>query len=189
MEIDWSNDERNTNASKYLVDPTSDNQSRRKAFLGGWTRYLNNESSHSLDGVTWVGLGMWCASILGDIPEVQRKDIYSILLGQYVGSDRVKHWTDDQRKEALRLASERKPLSPFSIYTIRHQRDLDEMYGGNRKGEFTENKTWKTGRKLFREAKRADQQMPVIFASAEITDKILYYAMLNEIEIDEDSVW
>jgi hypothetical protein len=30
---------------------------------------------------------MWCASILGDIPEERRKDIYRILLGQYVGSD------------------------------------------------------------------------------------------------------
>lgn len=185
IKMNWNIDERNTNVSKYLVDPQSDKESRRKAFLGGWTRYLNNESSDSLDAVSWVGLGMWCASILGDIPEKQRKDIYLILLGQYVGSDRVKHWTDEQREEVLRLAGERKPISPFCIYTIRSRRDLDETYLRNGKGEFTENKTWKTGWKLFQEAKRSGQRMPVIFASAEVTDKLIYYALLNDIEIDE----
>jgi len=106
IEMNWNNDERNTSLSKYLVDPKSDSQSRRKAFLGGWTRYLNNKSSDSLHAVSWVGLGMWCASILGDIPEERRKDIYHILLAQYVDSDRLKHWTDEQREEALRLVTE-----------------------------------------------------------------------------------
>lgn len=54
IEIDWNNDERSTDVSKYLVDPDSDNESRRKAFLGGWNRFLNNESSGNLDGVRWV---------------------------------------------------------------------------------------------------------------------------------------
>ena len=67
---------------------------------------MNNGSSGSLDGVRWVGLGMWCASILGDIPEGQRKDIYRILLGQYVGSNRVKHWKAEDREKVLRLVAE-----------------------------------------------------------------------------------
>ncbi len=106
IEINWSNDERSTDVNKYLVDPYSDNESRRKAFLGGWNRFLNNESSGSLDGVRWVGLGMWCASILGDIPEDQRKDIYRILLSQYVGSDRVEHWKTEDRERVLQLVAE-----------------------------------------------------------------------------------
>jgi hypothetical protein len=78
-----------------------------------------------------------------------------------------------------------KPLSSFSIYTIRHRRDLDETYRGSGDGGFTENTTWKTGQKLFQEAKSAGQRMPVIFAAADVTDKLLYYAMLSDIEIYE----
>ncbi len=195
IEVDWSNDERSTDAHKYLVDPNSDKESRRRAFLGGWTRYLNNESSDTLDGVTWVGLGMAWASVLGDITMDRRKGIYRLLLSQYLSSERVKHWTNEQREGALRLAGASqlegesnlmsKPLSPFSIYTIRHQRDLDEIYGGSGDGGFTTNRTWRTGQKLFQEAKRSGQRMAVIFASADTTDKLIYHAMLSNIEIDE----
>ena len=106
IKVNWNADERNPNVGKYLVDPNSDNQSRRKAFLGGWTRYLNNPTSDNLDAISWVGLGMWSASILDDIPEDRRKEIYRVLLGQYIGCDRVKHWTDEQRNEALQLVTE-----------------------------------------------------------------------------------
>ena len=78
-----------------------------------------------------------------------------------------------------------KPLSPFSIYTIRHQRDLDQKYHGSGEGGFTTNRIWRTGQKLFQDAKRSGQRMPVIFASADVTDKLIYYAMLSDIEIDE----
>ena len=47
------------------------------------------------------------------------------------------------------------------------------------------NRSWRTGQKLFEQAKRSGQRMPVIFASADVTDKLLYYAMLSEIDIDE----
>lgn len=104
--MDWSNDERNTDAHKYLVDPNKDKESRRRAFLGGWTRYLQNESSDQLDGITWVGLGMVWASVLRDIPLDQRRGIYRLLLSQYLSSDKVKHWTDYQRREALRLVTQ-----------------------------------------------------------------------------------
>jgi hypothetical protein len=78
-----------------------------------------------------------------------------------------------------------KPLSPFSIYTIRHQRDLDQKYRGSGEGAFTESTMWRTGQKLFQEAKRSYQRMPVIFASADVTDRLIYYAMLSDIEIEE----
>ena len=80
------------------------------------------------------------------------------------------------------------PLSPFCIYTIRHHQDLDEAYrrGGN--GQFTENTTWNTGNRLSMEAKKSGQRMPVIFASADITDRLIYYAMLEDVEINESDL-
>lgn len=105
IDIDWTNDERNTDPSKYSIKPDS-NEGRRKAFLGGWTRFISNAGSTTLDRVTWVGLGMVYASILGDMPLDQRKDIYRLLLSQYLSSDRVGHWTVEQREEALRLVTE-----------------------------------------------------------------------------------
>jgi hypothetical protein len=107
IDINWNNDERNTDVNKYLVDPDSDNESRRKAFLGGWTRYLNQRSSSNLDGIRWVGLGMVYASILEAIPEEQKKEIYRLLLSQYITSDRVQHWTEEQRRQVMQLVTER----------------------------------------------------------------------------------
>jgi hypothetical protein len=78
------------------------------------------------------------------------------------------------------------PLSPFCIYTIRHHRDLDEAYRSGGNGQFTENTMWSTGQRLFLEAKKNGQRMPVIFASADIgTDRLIYYAMLRDVEINE----
>ncbi len=77
------------------------------------------------------------------------------------------------------------PLSPFCIYTIRHHEDLDEAYRSGGNGQFTENTMWNTGHRLFLEAKKNAQRMPVIFASADITDRLIYYATLKDVEINE----
>ena len=103
IDIDWSNDGRSTDPEDYLVNPKSDNRSRLKAFLGGWTKGAKKDSNNSLDGVRWVGLGMVYGSILGKIDLDQRKQIYRLLLSQYLTTERVNHWTDDQRQEALQL--------------------------------------------------------------------------------------
>ncbi len=76
-------------------------------------------------------------------------------------------------------------LSPFCVYTIRHQQDLDEAYRASGSDKFTENKVWKTGHRLFLEAQRNGQRMPVVFASADVTDKLRYYAVLSDLELDE----
>jgi hypothetical protein len=76
-------------------------------------------------------------------------------------------------------------LSPFCVYTIRHQKDLDEAYRAGGTSRFKENKAWKTGHRLFLEAQRNGQRMPVIFASADVTDKLRYYAVLSDFELDE----
>lgn len=36
-----------------------------------------------------------------------------------------------------------------------------------------------------RRVKKNNQRMPVIFASADITDRLVYYAMLSNVEVDE----
>ena len=79
------------------------------------------------------------------------------------------------------------PLSPFCIYTIRQQHDLDKAYRTGGSSGFTENKVWTTGQRLFLEAKKHGQRMLVIFASADVTDKLLYYAVLSNLVIDEAS--
>ncbi len=76
-------------------------------------------------------------------------------------------------------------LSPFCVYTIRYQKDLDEAYRAGGSGEFTENKVWKTGHRLFQEAQTNGQRMPVVFASADVTDKLLYHAVLSDLVLDE----
>jgi hypothetical protein len=105
IDIDWSNDGRSVHPDDYLVDPDKDNKSRLKAFIGGWTRGANKDSETVLDGVRWVGLGMAYGSILGDIGLDQRREVYRLLLGQYLTTERVRHWRADQRKEALRLVT------------------------------------------------------------------------------------
>lgn len=77
------------------------------------------------------------------------------------------------------------PLFPFCVYTIRHHQDLDEAYRSGGNGQFTENTTWNTGHRLFLEAKKNGQRMPVTFASADITERLIYYAMLEDVEINE----
>lgn len=190
IKLDWNNDQRSPEVNNYLVDPNSDKESRRRAFMGGWTRYLNHGDGDSLDEVTWMGLGMVYASVLRDIAVAKRKDIYRLLLSQYVSHERVSHWTDEQRQEALRLVADAdtsmsENLSLFCVYTIRHKQSLDETYRRGGTGRYEESRVWKTGLRLFLEAKRSGMQMPVVFASAEVTDKLLYHAMLSDIQINE----
>ncbi len=101
IEINWRNEDRSPNASDYFSNH------RRGTFLGYWANYLNEGSSTTyLDVVHWGGLGMVCASYLEDIPEEKRKKLYLLLLKQYLATDRVKHWTDEERIKALQIAAE-----------------------------------------------------------------------------------
>lgn len=101
IEINWKNDDRNRDVEEYMT------KERRTAFLSRWAIHLKNPSKTTrLEQVRWGGLGLVYASILGDIPHEQRKELYLLLLTQYLASDRMKHWTDEQRKEALRIAAD-----------------------------------------------------------------------------------
>lgn len=78
-------------------------------------------------------------------------------------------------------------LSPFCVYTIRHSETLDEIFRSGGSEEFEENTTWKTGRQLFLEAEDGGMRMPVIFAPADVGDKLLYYAVLTRVEVDYEN--
>jgi hypothetical protein len=106
IEIDWEKDVRNAEADQYLFGPSSREKGRRTAFLRGWSDFVNNPRDTHLTEVTWDGLGMVYASILGDIPIDQRKAIYRLLLGQYLSTKKVEGWTGEEREEALRLVAE-----------------------------------------------------------------------------------
>lgn len=105
IQINWKNDQRNQAVEKYLVGAKHP-ESRLKAFLGGWTRQLNENWPRTLNEVTWVGLGMVYGGILGDINVEQRKAIYALLLSQYLASERMNHLSEEQRTDILRLVND-----------------------------------------------------------------------------------
>jgi hypothetical protein len=102
IEMNWKNDDRSMDAEDYLT------VGRCRPFLAGWTRYLDGHTTATkLDEVHWHGLGMVFASVLGNQPtEENRRQLYRLLLRQYLATDRVKHWTDEQRKQILKKADE-----------------------------------------------------------------------------------
>lgn len=106
INLNWSNDERSVNPQKYLVDPNSSNESRWLAFTRGWTRFINHGGGEEKDGVSWWGTGMFCASILGDLPLEERRLVYKVLLAQLLTSERTAHWTEEQRERAMSLLEE-----------------------------------------------------------------------------------
>jgi hypothetical protein len=104
IDLDWLNDERTADPADYLI-PWNALKSRRRAFLAGWTWYLE-EGAHRDDRVAWYAVGAFYASILGDIPEEQRRELYYGALAQFVTSERCREWSDEERQDALRLARE-----------------------------------------------------------------------------------
>lgn len=106
INLNWSNDERSVDPQDYLVDPVSNKKSRWRAFNGGWTRYINHEGGKRHDRVAWVGAGMFCASVLGDLSVEERRLVYRILLAQLLTSERTAHWTEEQRERAMSLLAD-----------------------------------------------------------------------------------
>jgi hypothetical protein len=103
IKLDWTNDRRNPNPDKYVVDPVHSRESRWKAFQKGWDKYLRTEDNSPLDSVSWERLGMATASICHDIPVMNRLALYRLFLAHFVQSEKVRHWTDEQRQRALEL--------------------------------------------------------------------------------------
>ncbi len=72
----------------------------------------------------------------------------------------------------------------FCIYTMRNSKDLDYVFNNGGKGEFSEKKTWRTGKHLFEEALLKDKRMPILFSSAEEKSGLVFFGILESITID-----
>ncbi len=82
---------------------------------------------------------------------------------------------------------EKQNISRYCVYTLRDTVKLDEAYDKGGSGSFKENRKWVEGERLFIESQRNKEQMPVLFAAAEKEGGLLYYAMLEAIEVDSDA--
>ena len=76
-------------------------------------------------------------------------------------------------------------ISPFSIYTIRHSRQLAEIFASGGTGQHTEKKRWTSAQGILDAAKRSGQRLPVIFAAAETIDGLLYSAIVTDLHIED----
>lgn len=77
----------------------------------------------------------------------------------------------------------KKPVSPVCVYTIVHTDRLENLFLNGRHGEIAENRNWATANRLLQEAQRNNMRMLVIFAAAEHTGDLIYYANLEAIKI------
>jgi hypothetical protein len=87
-----------------------------------------------------------------------------------------------------RLAS-KLDLSPACIYTIRHSRELHAAYFSGGYGELREHSPWVTGAKLFRDGRKNNQRVSLVFAPAEadIISGVIYWALIDDIEVTGES--
>lgn len=77
-------------------------------------------------------------------------------------------------------------LTEFCVYTIKHSADLIEALRAGR-GEFSEQKPWVKAKQLLEDANSLGQRLPIIFAPAEFTRFLFAWALLDTVEIDQDS--
>jgi hypothetical protein len=75
---------------------------------------------------------------------------------------------------------------PYSIYSMRHSSTLKEAAERGGTSDFDEGRRWVLGRKLLLAARDAEEALPIIFASAEITDRLLYWGIVTGIWTAED---
>jgi len=76
-------------------------------------------------------------------------------------------------------------LSPFCVYTMRHSAELDAQTKIRGPHVLRERKPWKTGHQLWDQARRAGEVMPIVFSGAEDDTGLIYWATIEEVQIDE----
>lgn len=74
-------------------------------------------------------------------------------------------------------------LSRFCIYTIVESRKLDEIHKNGGTAKLPEGKPWTNAKQLLAQARRDGLWMPVIFAAAENTENLIYYAEITKIAL------
>ena len=110
IQVNWQNDDRDNMPGRYTTDWEVD-KGRLSAFLRGWTNWAKY-GEHPQDVLHWQTMGALYASTFGSqeaakqVPVDVRCELYHVALLAYVNSQRCAHWTDEQRKEALRLSWE-----------------------------------------------------------------------------------
>jgi hypothetical protein len=76
-------------------------------------------------------------------------------------------------------------FASYCIHTFRHSANLAAQANAGGTHELIEHKRWVTGCRLWVEAKRADDQMPILFSAAEEHTGIIYWAIIDRVEVDE----
>lgn len=71
--------------------------------------------------------------------------------------------------------------APLCVYTIKHS---DDLVSG-RSGTFHEKRAWATAKRLVDQADRKREPVIVLFAAAEKTDKLIAWAVLEDVQITE----
>jgi hypothetical protein len=78
-------------------------------------------------------------------------------------------------------------LFEFSVYTIVHKNKLDEAVRSGGNITVREEKAWTTGYDLLSKAKAAGAEMPVVFADATDCSRLLYWGILTEVVIEDQT--
>ena len=81
---------------------------------------------------------------------------------------------------------EHRKISKYCVYTILHKEKLEDIFRADGASEAKERKAWKEGYRLFREARKDGEQMPVLFGAADTGAGLIYYAFLKDVELDEE---
>ena len=72
-------------------------------------------------------------------------------------------------------------LSELCVYTMKRRAFLDrvaQVEGGA--GMIKERKKWASGERLFAEAKRDGERLPVVFSAADVDSGLIYWAILSK---------
>jgi hypothetical protein len=76
-------------------------------------------------------------------------------------------------------------LSDYCIHTFRHSETLRQQAAKGGHHMLTERKPWVTGRELWARAEGSGKQMAVLFSAAEDGEGIIYWAVIDDIVIDD----
>jgi hypothetical protein len=80
----------------------------------------------------------------------------------------------------------KKQIFGFCVYTITKSSNLKKREQKNRIEPITEQKNWVTAKRLLAEARQNNKEMIIIFAAAEDTRHLIYWAKLNRVKIESD---
>ncbi len=125
-------------------------------------------SSSSMVRVFFVGAGE------------KRLSLAHVTLRPALGA-KAKHPAFDR---GVKLAKE---LSDHCIYTIVSGRALAKAFARRGPATFTEKKPWVTGYDLWQKARADGQQFSILFGDAADCSRLLYWAVLTNMQFDESS--